>query len=276
MESEFQIVADAESRTVVVLRGVVDARNAPRAREAIRCAARPGPVGVDVAGLSEIDSSGVRALLAEAADARRLGRRLQLWGARPPLLDRLYRSGWLSLFGFDSVSDSPLALPKGTVRIVWKEERFQTPAEIRFLPDIRHRITRFCRQLGIDDDTLDSIHLGAGEAVTNAIRHGCCDNACLIVEVHCAASHDRVVLEVRDPGPGFDPDTVTPPDPGELRPGGMGICLMRAMMDEVEFSFTDDGTIARLVKRIGCLANARLIAKEEGLSGVRVERSVDE
>src|SRR5205814_5190673 len=107
MESEFQIVADADRRTLVVLRGVVDARNAPRAREAIRRAGRPGRVNVDVAGLSEIDSSGVRALIAEAVDARRAGRRLHLRGAHPPLMERLHRNGLWSLFGFDSAGDIP-------------------------------------------------------------------------------------------------------------------------------------------------------------------------
>src|SRR4051812_36824926 len=221
MESEFQIVADADRRTMVVLRGVVDAHNAPRAREAIRRAGRPGRVNVDVAGLSEIDNCGVRALIAEAVDARRAGRRIHLRGARPPLLDRLYRNGLWSLFGFDSLCDTPFRCPEGTVRIVWKEERFQTPAEVRYLPDARHRIVRFARSLGVDDDTLDSIHLGAGEAVTNAIRHGCRDNSALTIEVRCAASDDRMVVEVHDPGPGFDPGSVSPPVPDELRPGGM-------------------------------------------------------
>src|SRR5438874_2081634 len=154
MESDFRIVADADRRTLVVLRGVVDARNAPRAREAIRRAGQPGPVSVDVAGLSEIDSCGLRALIAEAMDARRAGGSLRLRGARPPLLDQLDRDGLWGLFGFDSACDAPVFWTQGTVRIVWKEERFQSPAEIRLLPGIRHRITHFCRALGVEGDTL--------------------------------------------------------------------------------------------------------------------------
>src|SRR5439155_23700186 len=127
MESEFRIVANAERRMLVVLRGVVDARNAPRAREAIRRAGRPGPVSIDVAGLCEIDSCGLRALIAEAVDARRAGGWLRLRGARPPLLERLYRDGLWSLFGFDAGRDVPFRWAEGTVRIGWKEERFQSP-----------------------------------------------------------------------------------------------------------------------------------------------------
>jgi anti-sigma regulatory factor (Ser/Thr protein kinase)/anti-anti-sigma regulatory factor len=276
MESEFQIVADADRRTLVVLRGVVDARNATRAREAIRRAAWPGPVSVDVGGLSEIDNSGVRALIAEAVDARRAGWRLHLRGAHPRLMERLHRNGLWSLFGFDSAGEIPFRWYQSTVRIVWKEERFQTPAEVRYLPEIRHRVTRFCRALGVDRETLDNIHLGAGEAVTNAIRHGCCDNPTLLVEVRCAATDDRLVVEVHDPGTGFDPGAIPPPAPDELRPGGMGIYLMRAMLDDVEFSFADGGTMVRLVQQLNRSGTTAPLLSEGGLRGAGGELNRDE
>src|SRR5687767_3886384 len=42
MESDFRIIADSGNHTLVILRGVIDARNASLAGEAIRRAAWPG------------------------------------------------------------------------------------------------------------------------------------------------------------------------------------------------------------------------------------------
>jgi serine/threonine-protein kinase RsbW len=252
MESEFRIVADSDSSTLVVLQGVVDSLNAPFAQEAIRRAAWPGrcAICVDVRDLACIDGIGLRALVSEALDARRAGRPLRLRGATRRLLDALHKNGFLNLFGFEAACDRVPPPCCGTVRIVLREERFTSPAALHYLPQLRHRIVRFCRGLGIDQDLLDNIHLACGEAVTNAIRHGCREDPSQAIEARCAARDDQLAVEIRDPGRGFDPNAVRPPDPEELRPGGMGIHLMRAMMDEVEFLFGEEGTVARLVKRL--------------------------
>jgi len=56
------------------------------------------------------------------------------------------------------------------------------------------------------------------------------------------------VVEITDPGPGFDPGTVPTPLAGELREGGMGIHFMRLTMDDVRYRFDDRGTTVRLQK----------------------------
>ncbi len=56
-------------------------------------------------------------------------------------------------------------------------------------------------------------------------------------------------MEISDNGSGFDPQLVVPPKPEELRESGMGIMLMRKLMDSVEFQF-GHGTTVRLVKHI--------------------------
>src|SRR6476620_6666113 len=103
MESEFRIVAGAESSTLVVLQGTIDSRNAPFAQEAIRRAAWPGRSGicVDVGGLACIDCIGIRALASEALAACRAGRPLRLRGATRRLLDAMSKNGCLGLFGLE-------------------------------------------------------------------------------------------------------------------------------------------------------------------------------
>jgi len=74
---------------------------------------------------------------------------------------------------------------------------------------------------------LEDARLLVSELVTNAIRHadlGVADVITLVV-----VTGDRALrIEVRDPGPGFEP---RPPDPDPARPSGWGLYLVRELSD---------------------------------------------
>jgi anti-sigma regulatory factor (Ser/Thr protein kinase) len=129
-----------------------------------------------------------------------------------------------------------------------RDDCFRAAATLGWLPDIRKRIVRFYERCGVAPELLDQIHLAAGEAVTNAIHHGCRNDSRRTIEIRCIASNIALVVVVRDPGPGFDPDALPASDLSELDSGGTGILLMRRVMDAVEYSFGAEGTTVRLVK----------------------------
>lgn len=267
MESEFRIIASERQRPLVILRGVVDGWNAPSAREAIRRASWPGDgVNVDVGGLRDIDGSGMHALVSEALDVRRAGGRLRLHQAGAALRARLLHQGLMDLIRVETALEPGAVRATATVRTVWKEHRLRVPADVRLLPRIRHAIVHFNQERGVDGELLDSLHLAAGEAVTNAIRHGSGDDPSLEVEVRCAATEDQTLVEIRDQGPGFDPARVPTPAADDLRPGGLGIHIMLATMDEVRFDFDHGGTIVRMVKRLPASCRG-LTCREGGPAG---------
>jgi anti-sigma regulatory factor (Ser/Thr protein kinase) len=75
---------------------------------------------------------------------------------------------------------------------------------------------------------IDDLRLLTSEIVTNALRHAGLrsgDSISLVVE----ASRDRVRVEVADPGPGFDPDSLQEPKPGQVT--GFGLWLVRKLAD---------------------------------------------
>ena len=95
------------------------------------------------------------------------------------------------------------------------------------------------------------ISLVLREAVANAVVHGCREDAAKKVRVHLEmAASGAVFISVRDPGPGFDPDSVPSPLTGcNLLSGhGRGIFLIRRIMDEVRFRHR--GSEIRMRKRI--------------------------
>jgi len=96
---------------------------------------------------------------------------------------------------------------------------------------------------------LFAIKLAMEEGLNNAIRHGNRLDPRKKVQLDFEVNRDRVVIEIRDQGRGFDPLAVPDPTADENleKPTGRGIMLIRAYMDEV--SFSKDGTHLRMVKR---------------------------
>ena len=106
----------------------------------------------------------------------------------------------------------------------------------------------------LGDERVDDLKLAVSEACTNAIEaHDAAGSAERVV-VRCKAGSGALEVCVEDRGQGFDPAQLPdhPPvtDPDRLKfERGLGIPLIKALVDEVEFSPTDRGTSVRLVMR---------------------------
>jgi DNA-binding response OmpR family regulator len=100
----------------------------------------------------------------------------------------------------------------------------------------------------------------AYEMAGNAIEWGHRKQLELLVTITYRIEADRVVITVKDTGPGFDraalPHAADPSDPGKhldvrqalgLRVGGFGILMSRGMVDEM--TYNEAGNEVRLVKR---------------------------
>ena len=83
-----------------------------------------------------------------------------------------------------------------------------------------------------------AVHLAAEEALVNAIRHGNGADARKSIHVVCLLSPDRLVIEISDEGPGFNPSALADPtcEDNLKSPCGRGVMLMRAFMSRVEFN----------------------------------------
>ncbi len=96
------------------------------------------------------------------------------------------------------------------------------------------------------DDRIDDLKLAVSEACTNAIEAYEPAGEERVV-LRWRDGQDRVEVDVQDHGPGFDPSTLPerPSVADPLRPNyerGLGVPLMRALVDEVEFASSAGGT----------------------------------
>lgn len=106
------------------------------------------------------------------------------------------------------------------------------------------------------DDRIDDLKLALSEACTNAIEAHAQVDADERVVVRWSESGDRLEVHVEDRGPGFDPRALPehPPvtDPDRLNfERGLGIPLIRSLVDEVAFVAAERGMSVRMVMFCG-------------------------
>ncbi|MDQ1397704.1 MAG: serine/threonine-protein kinase RsbW [Acidimicrobiaceae bacterium] len=101
------------------------------------------------------------------------------------------------------------------------------------------------------DERIDDLKLAVSEACTNAIEAHDAVKLVDHVVVRLTEGDDRLEVNIDDRGGGFDPDSLPehPPvtDPERLNfERGLGIPLIRTLVDEVEFDSSNTGTSVRL------------------------------
>ncbi len=119
-------------------------------------------------------------------------------------------------------------------------------SDIRNVALARQGIARFAIQCGFTQDDVSDIRLAAGEALSNAVEHGC-GTTNRTFTVKCSYDGQALAIVIEDCGSGFpEPSQRTSVEP-DARGRGFGIFLMRRLMDEV--SFAHNGSVVRLVRR---------------------------
>jgi serine/threonine-protein kinase RsbW len=116
------------------------------------------------------------------------------------------------------------------------------PAHPSALGEIRRFVRRQSAEAALGEDRAEELALAVSEACTNAIRHTTTHE----IRVLWEREGDCVVIEIEDQGV-FQNRMPVP----ELEPGGRGILLMTAFVDEVairEGTPDHPGTRVRLVK----------------------------
>ena len=95
----------------------------------------------------------------------------------------------------------------------------------------------FSARYSIDHEVYGNLLIAALEATNNAIAHGNKLIECKQVEITCVMDEDKILLTVKDEGPGFDyhsiPDPTAPENIENM--SGRGVFLMSKLSDKIEF-----------------------------------------
>jgi len=128
--------------------------------------------------------------------------------------------------------------------------KFSVPGKPEYVGTVRLAISSLANFAGFDIEAVEDIKVAVSEACTNVVCHGKADcERCY--EVACEVGEGRIIISVVDHAGGYDTDQYQKPviDCDCPKEGGLGIFIIKALMDEVDiFSELGMGTSIKMVK----------------------------
>ncbi len=126
--------------------------------------------------------------------------------------------------------------------------KLKLPTKPEYVSLARLAASSICTNIGFDIDDIEDIKVSLGEACNNAVIHSESDKE---FDVNFYIYEDKLEIEVIDYGKGFDLDSYKEPDLKNLKGSGLGIYLIKSLMDDIEINKTDNGTKLKFLKYIG-------------------------
>lgn len=125
-------------------------------------------------------------------------------------------------------------------------------SDIEKIPSVSLRLEKAMGVYGFSAEEILDTRLAVEEVITNIIIHG---YKKMGYEIHlsCRFTGNRIEIEIADSAPPFDPFSIPEPeldtDIDERRIGGLGIYLVRHVMDEISYRYENGRNILTLEKR---------------------------
>jgi serine/threonine-protein kinase RsbW len=133
--------------------------------------------------------------------------------------------------------------------------KYQVGCSIENLKGVRDFIRGALKDNGVSDLQISEMVLALDEMCSNLMIHSHQCNPDELFELHIHVDrNDPVIFEIIDDGTVFDINQFSEPDLGNLvhekRKGGLGIRLVKSIMDKIEYQNTSGKNICRLIKNV--------------------------
>ena len=127
-------------------------------------------------------------------------------------------------------------------------------AKFEFLDEIREFVGEVARKGGFSDKDVYNIQLATDEAASNMIEHSYENIPDGVIDLSCGMEGEQIRITLVDYGEPFDPSAIPMPDLkadlSDRKIGGLGIFLMRKLMDEVHYEArADKSNVLTMIKR---------------------------
>lgn len=125
--------------------------------------------------------------------------------------------------------------------------KFSVPGKPEYVGTIRIAISSLANQAGFDVEAIEDIKVAVSEACNNALCHRTTGGG--DYEVVCEVTDDKLTVSVSDKSGGFDIEKYNEPCLAAPKEGGLGIYIIKALMDEVDIlTEMGIGTHIKMVK----------------------------
>ncbi|MDD9304093.1 MAG: ATP-binding protein [Desulfobacter sp.] len=125
------------------------------------------------------------------------------------------------------------------------------PSHPRFLQLVRGMMKKVTAILSIEREQADYIILAVDEACSNIIRHSYKNDHSQKIDFLICLKKSRLDISIMDNGKPFEFTELPCRDPEEIHPGGLGIYIIRRVMDQVNYHRSKKGqNIIQMVKAL--------------------------
>ena len=135
------------------------------------------------------------------------------------------------------------------------ELRIRLPTGAEALETLVPEVETFCADRGLDASAAFALNVALDELVNNVVNYGLATPGDHFLEVRLRVADAQLTVEIEDDGIAFDPFDRPPPDtelPLEERPiGGLGIEIVRQLMDEARYQRVGDRNLVILKRSLG-------------------------
>ncbi|TFH01383.1 MAG: HAMP domain-containing protein [Calditrichales bacterium] len=151
-----------------------------------------------------------------------------------------------------------------------RKEEITIPAQMSYMGQVRDYIEHIGSKYKYSDKIINSYKLVIEEACTNIIRHGYRDIKGGEISLKAIIRQQSLTIVIIDQGISYDPRQAQTPDLEKYiqigKKGGLGIFMMRKLMDDVQYNITSRGNELRLTKQRENIDITRLRSTWESLS----------
>ena len=150
------------------------------------------------------------------------------------------------------------------------KEEIVIPASMSHLLEVRNFIEHIGKKYKFSDKVTNSFKLVVDESCTNVIRHGYSNVKDGKITIRAIIRRLSLTVIIIDQGKSFDPRQVRDPDLNKYvqigKKGGLGIFMMRKLMDDIQYNLTSDGNELRLTKMREEVEESKFVSWFEALS----------
>lgn len=119
------------------------------------------------------------------------------------------------------------------------------------LARIRKEILSAASVTHLSEEIIASIILAVDETCSNIIRHSYKNNPDCQINLTIELTKESLCITIKDNGTAFDICSAQPRDVTDIKPGGLGIYIIKQVMDDVEYCRTSDGyNQIKLIKKL--------------------------
>ena len=135
-----------------------------------------------------------------------------------------------------------------------KSYSFELKSSLSELDELCQNLETFGKKFGLSKKLIFEINLALDELFTNIISYGFKDDKEHRIKVTLTPRNNELCLCIEDDGKPFNPVDVESPDVAcsveECKIGGLGIHIMKKLMDEVCYERCGDKNVLNLKKKI--------------------------